>query len=55
MPKKPAKSTHKNKNAVELGKLGGEAGGPARDKALTPSRKQEIAKQGANARWGKPK
>jgi hypothetical protein len=31
---------------------GGEAGGPARAKKLSPERRAEIAKKAANKRWG---
>jgi len=47
--------THKNLAAVELGKLGGKKGGPARAKSLTAKQRQEIAKKAANARWQKHK
>jgi hypothetical protein len=42
----------KNRAAVSLGRLGGLKGGPARANALTPEQRREIAKQGAEARWG---
>jgi hypothetical protein len=35
------------------GKRGGNIGGPARAKALTPARRKAIAKAAAAARWGK--
>jgi len=38
----------KNPNAVALGKKGG----AARAKKLTPEQRQEIARKGAEARWG---
>ena len=41
----------KNPAAVELGRLGGLKGGKARAKRLSPERRAEIAKQGAQARW----
>lgn len=41
--------------AVELGKLGGKKGGPARAKALKPAKRSSIAKKGADARWHKGK
>ena len=41
----------KNPAAVALGRLGGKKGGPARAKALTPERRQEIAKKAIEARW----
>ena len=43
----------KNPAAVELGRLGGKKGGPARAKKLTKKRRSDIAKKAANARWGK--
>lgn len=58
-------TTKKNPAAVALGKLraqtltseersrGGMAGGAARNEALTPNRRSEIAKKAAEARWGK--
>lgn len=45
----------KNPAAVALGKLGGKKGGPARAKKLSESRRKEIAKKAAEARWGKRK
>ena len=48
----------KNPAAVELGRLGGLAGGRkgglARAKKLSKKRRREIAQQAAAARWGKP-
>jgi hypothetical protein len=41
----------KNPAAVELGRLGGKKGGPARAKKLTKKRRKEIAKKAAKARW----
>jgi hypothetical protein len=41
----------RNSNAVALGRLGGLKGGHARAKALTPQRRQEIARKAAEARW----
>jgi hypothetical protein len=41
----------KNPAAVELGRLGGLKGGPARAKKLTKARRSEIAKKAAEARW----
>jgi hypothetical protein len=40
---------------VALGRKGGLKGGKARAKALTPSRREEIAQQAAQARWAKVK
>jgi hypothetical protein len=41
----------KNPAAVELGRLGGKKGGPARAKKLSAARRKEIAKSAAKARW----
>lgn len=41
----------KNPAAVELGRLGGLKGGPARAKKLTAKQRREIAKKAATARW----
>ena len=41
----------KNPAAVALGKLGGPKGGRARAKALSASRRHEIALAAAQARW----
>ena len=49
----PDEDDGKNPAAVELGRLGGTKGGPARAQALSPERRQEIAKQAAAARWAK--
>jgi hypothetical protein len=38
---------------VALGKLGGSKGGKARAARLSASRRRQIAKQAAKARWGK--
>jgi len=38
--------------AVELGRLGGLKGGPARKKKLSAKRRVEIARLAANVRWG---
>ena len=42
-----------NEAAVVLGRLGGKKGRVARNTALTPERKLEIAKLAAAARWKK--
>lgn len=42
----------KNRAAVSLGRRGGKVGGPARAAALTAEQRREIAKKGAEARWG---
>jgi hypothetical protein len=39
---------------ARLGRRGGLGGGPARARALTSSRRREIAQQGAKARWEQP-
>lgn len=51
----PEPKVEKNPAAVELGKLGGRKGGPARAKKLSKKRKSEIAKKAAKARWDKKK
>jgi hypothetical protein len=38
--------------AVMMGRLGGLKGGKARADALSPERRQEIARKAAIARWG---
>ena len=38
-----------------LGKIGGPKGGVARAESLSKSRRKEIARAGAAARWGKKK
>jgi len=38
--------------AQVLGERGGKKGGPARARALTPSRRKQIARKGGNARRG---
>lgn len=43
----------KNPHAVELGRLGGKAGGPARNKKLNKRQKSLIGRLGAIARWRK--
>jgi len=42
-----------NPHAAALGRLGGLKGGPARASALSASRRKEIARLGARARWGR--
>jgi hypothetical protein len=42
----------KNPFAVELGRRGGLKGGRARAQRLSPSRRREIARLAARARWG---
>jgi len=48
-PAKPEKT--KNAAAVELGRLGGLKGGPARAKKLTSEKRQEIASSAAKKKW----
>jgi hypothetical protein len=43
----------KNPAAVALGRLGGLKGGKARAAKLTPERRADIARQAAQARYGK--
>ena len=43
----------KNPHAVALGRMGGLKGGPERAKKLSKKRRSEIAKKGAQARWGR--
>jgi hypothetical protein len=43
----------KNPAAVALGRLGGLKGGKARAESLSDSRRREIAKRAASARWSK--
>ncbi len=48
---KRSKGPEKNAAAVELGRLGGKKGGPARAAKLTASERSAIAKKAAQARW----
>ena len=43
----------KNPAAVTLGRMGGLKGGKARAESLSPSRRAQIAKKAAAARWKK--
>jgi hypothetical protein len=43
----------KNPAAVQLGRLGGQKGGPARARKLTKEQRIQIARQAAQARWAK--
>lgn len=43
----------KNPAAVELGRLGGLKGGPARANKLAPERRKEIAQNAIKTRWEK--
>ena len=51
----PAPKTEKNPAAVALGRLGGLKGGAARAASLTPTKRAQIAKKAAAARWKKAK
>jgi hypothetical protein len=42
---------NKNPHAVELGRLGGIKGGPARAAKLSAKKRSEIAKRAAQSRW----
>jgi hypothetical protein len=44
----------KNPAAVELGRLGGKKGGPARAAKLSPKKRQQIARKAAMKRWHPP-
>lgn len=44
-------NSKKNQAAVELGRLGGKKGGPARASKLTSEERTEIARNAANKRW----
>ena len=44
----------RNPAAVALGRLGGEKGGPARAKKLSPARRRAIATKAARSRWKQP-
>jgi len=43
----------KNPAAVELGRLGGKKGGPARAEKLSAKRRKQIARKAAQIRWSK--
>lgn len=47
------KTKPKDGKASEDGRKGGLKGGPARARALTSTKRKEIAHKGASARWGK--
>lgn len=42
---------NKNPHAVELGRLGGIKGGPARAAKLSAGKRRQIARKAAEARW----
>ena len=50
-PQEKVDGATKNPAAVELGRLGGRKGGPARARKLSARRRKEIAKKAAAARW----
>jgi len=49
------KKTTKLAAAVELGRLGGLKGGPARALSLSAAKRKQIARNAANARWAREK
>jgi len=49
----PAPKPERNPAAVELGRLGGLSGGPARARKLSARRRSDIARKAAAARWSK--
>ena len=49
----PVNPTAKNPAAVQLGRLGGLKGGPARARKLTQQQRAEIARKAALSRWAK--
>lgn len=49
----PSPEYNKNPAAVELGRLGGLKGGKARARALSKTKRSQIAKKAARARWKK--
>lgn len=51
----PKAAKDKNPAAVALGRLGGLKGGKSRAERLSSSRRKEIAKTAALARWGNKK
>ncbi len=51
VPSESPDKPQKNPAAVELGRLGGKKGGPARAKKLTPEQRSEIARKAAQKRW----
>ena len=50
----PDPNAGKNPAAVARGRLGGAKGGVARAVALTPEKRQDIARAAAQARWKTP-
>jgi hypothetical protein len=49
----PAPASEKNPAAVQLGRLGGLKGGPARARKLTSQQRADIARKAAQSRWAK--
>lgn len=49
----PASASGKNPAAVQLGRLGGLKGGPARARKLTAKQRSDIARKAARTRWAK--
>jgi len=54
VPRKP-RVGEKNQHAVALGHLGGQKGGSARARTLTPKQRAASAKKAVDARWAKEK
>jgi len=52
---KAAMQNRTEEERKEFARSGGEVGGAARAKALSPKRRSEIAKKAAAARWAKKK
>lgn len=50
---RPRLRTSGSSAARTLGKLGGRKGGPARAKALSGGKREDIARHAAKKRWGK--
>lgn len=51
LPEPEPKADTRNPAAVALGKLGAAKGGEARAKALSATKRKQIAKKAARARW----
>ena len=49
----PEEIPKKNPHAQALGKLGGSKGGTQRAKNLSPTKRKQIARKAAKARWSK--
>jgi len=52
-PEEPTEPDTRNPHAVAMSKLGASKGGKARAKKLSKTKRQEIAKKAARARWRK--